>query len=101
METLGGGLKVMGAIASMQKRLEKADLVLVNELDEVVKCARDIMGHPDANRSERLAAGKLLQTIAASGDKIAAQLADYERVDNEQSTSRQTTVFRIRFDDEG
>lgn len=102
MDTLGGGLKVMGVIRSMQKRLEKYDLVLVNELDDVVRCAKAIMEHPTANHNERLAAGKLLATIAGNGDKIASQLADYERVDEGKATDRtEVTVYEVEFDDAG
>ena len=91
----------MGVIRSMQKRLEKYDLVLVNELDDVVRCAKTIMEHPTANHNERLAAGKLLATIAANGDKIASQLADYERVDEGKATAKQTIDIEIVFDDAG
>lgn len=100
-DTLGGGIGVIGAIQSLRKRLEKSDLVVANELDDVVAFAKKVMADPLSNTRERLEAAKLLQRVAEHGDGIALKLSEYERIDDGKTTSKQEIEVSFHFDQDG
>ena len=100
METLGGGLKVLGAIDSLRRRLSVADKVHAEDLEGYRLFLKMVIADPQASLAERIRATEVLHKIAASGDALALKLADYERADSGQKTGEEIEVT-IRFDNRG